>query len=201
MYPVLISLVFSLLVLAMLPRDRQAFDPLDFVNPGAAAQTAEAEVHAHSMSIFAEALMMRLEQFPDSLPHYPSAVLVTELDKDRRYADVLPRAYRPTLPWQAYIVDDPARQGVAGVVVFLNAANLPPDMRPVDLGRALRLTAGNQTPVGLYRDGELLTHDFTNPNVVKANISLTALSGSDLHQNAVAIVVCSEGDFCKPSGG
>ena len=57
MYPVLISMVFTLLVLAMIPRDKPAFDPDAFMNPSAAASTAEAETHAHNLAVFAEAVL------------------------------------------------------------------------------------------------------------------------------------------------
>ena len=206
MYTLLISMVITLLVVALMPGDRDAFDPLDFMNPRAAARTAEAEVHAHSMSVFAEAVMARLAEFPESLPRYPDAIRVDQLDRNRRYAPVLPRDYRPTMPWQAYLL--PAREpadsdagpggidGVGAVVAFVNPAYLPPDVRAVDVAFGLRLTAGGDVPVGLLRNGQLLTQDFSKPNVINGFGTIHDLPSTRENQNAPAIVVCLDNTYC-----
>ncbi|MBV6633403.1 MAG: hypothetical protein KI792_10295 [Alphaproteobacteria bacterium] len=198
--------MFSLFVLLMLPADREAFDELAFMNPPAAASTAEAEVHAHSLSVFAEAVMARLNQFPESLPRYPNAVTVATLDQNPRYAPVLPASYNPTMPWRAYLL--PVKEagsgvaatetdpGIGAVVAYVNQANLPRTMRPVDIARGLRLTAGGQVTVGLLSQGSLLTDSFTHPGVERGFGRLRGLPFDQTTQNAPAIVICLSQEYC-----
>ncbi|MEO0393144.1 MAG: hypothetical protein AAF213_07850 [Pseudomonadota bacterium] len=200
MYPVLISMVITLLVLAMIPRDKPAFDPLAFMNPPAAASTAEAEVHAHNLSVFAEAVMQRLVEDPDSLPRYPDRIRVDQLESGRGTDPVLPGSYRYTMPWEAILLPlDDENQGVAGVgaiVAFITPANLTRGVKPVDLARGLKLTAGDEVPVGLIRDGQLLSDGFINPQVAKGFGAVRNLPAVADLTNAPAIVVCLNQRFC-----
>ena len=110
------------------------------------------------------------------------------------------------MPWRAYLMpvqvpgagvaateSDP---GVGALVAYVNRANLPGNMRPVDIARGLRLTAGDQVTVGLLSQGTLLTDSFTHPSVDRGFGRLRGLPSDPTTQNAPAIVVCFSQEFC-----
>jgi len=198
-------MVFTLLVLAMIPRDKPAFDPDAFMNPPAAASTAEAETHAHNLSVFAEGVMQRLAEQPERLPEYPQSIRVDALDQGRGLDPVLPAAYRATMPWEALLLpvpeaDDEGEEaglnGIGAVIAFVNPVNLPRRMRSVDIARGLKLTAGDEVPVGLVRNGMLLSEDLVSPTVAKGFGQVRNLPQIPELQNAPAIVVCLDPHFC-----
>lgn len=200
MYPVLISLIISLFVLTLLPRDRGAFEPLGFMSAASAAHSAEAEVHAHSLSVFTEAIMARLEDDPESLVLFPRPIGIADLRDNPYYQPVLPASYRPSLPWQAFVLPGNGIGEVGAVVAFINPGNLPPTVRPVDLARGLHLTAGRQVTVGLFHDGTLLTEGFTYPQVAHAFGAIHDIpDGGVIQDRAPMIVVCLDKRYCGGS--
>lgn len=168
---------------------------LAFSNPDASAIRGRAEIYAHNMSIFAEAMAHQLQEDPDIIPVAPRDSVAGDLLA--RQSSIVPKDYRPVMPWRVTRLMEGGQ--LSALVVFINSADLPPLLHNADLAHGLSMTAGRQTPAGIVRKGVLGMRGITSASILEKYPAVVDLPSEILQDGTVAVVVCIGKSHC-PGG-